>query len=252
MELILMSKLPVNFENDPEKLWKAEQDRWNRWNESGQNPEDHASLNSEDPPRNYSFISHFKIQTIIAVVLLAAVFASTKISDPTINQAKTWVQAQLSDSINFVAIADWYERSFEGSPSFIPNFGNKSELALANKDDATTVAPIKGGVLLHTFAELLNGIEIAADYEATVFAAEKGKVIHVREQQDSIIIQHSDNRLSIYTRLGEVNVAVSDWVEAGDEIGKLAPVEGEEYSVLFFAIKQNDQYIDPLDVIPLD
>lgn len=248
-----MSKMNIHTENDPEKLWKNGSKPWDNWdNKSIKHPEEHP-IKDEEEKKTFSFFSHFKIQAIVAILIFGLVFASTKISNPTFDQAQAWVKNQLSKSMNFVAIANWYENTFEGSPSFIPNFGSKSEQALAKKNEGKEVVnPIENGVLLHTFAELLNGIEIVGDSKANVFAAEKGRVIHVREQQDSVIIQHSDNRLSIYTKLGEVNVAVNDWVEAGDVIGNLAPVSGEDYSILFFSVKQNDQYVDPLDVIPVE
>lgn len=249
-----MSNHNPHSENDPEKLWKSGKKPWDNWDhKSIKNPEEHLVIPLEEEKKSYSFFSHFKMQAIVSIVILGLVFASTKVSNPYFEQGKMWVETQLSKSMNFVAIADWYERAFEGSPSFIPNFGSKSEQVLAKKvEKKEIVSPVQNGVLLHTFAELLNGVEIAGDSRANVLAVERGRVIHVREQQDSIIIQHSDNRLSIYTKLGEVNVAVSDWVEAGDVIGKLAPVAGEDYSILFFSIKQNDQYVDPLDVIPIE
>jgi len=253
MELILLRKLPTNVENDPEKFWKLNANPWEHGNHQSNNPEDHVVLDELDERKKYSFFSHLKIQTVIAIVMLAIVFISSQLSNPYVEKGRSWLDRELQTSFDFVAIANWYEDVFSGSPSFIPSFGNKSELALAkHNQNVEVVAPIDNGVLLHTFAELLNGVEIAGEPNATVHAVEKGRVILVREQQDSVIIQHADKRISIYTRLNEVNVQVSDWVEAGASIGKLAPVANEDYSVLFLAIKQNDQYIDPLEVISVE
>lgn len=248
-----MSKLPTNYENDPEKFWKLNSNPWEYGSNQSNNPEDHVVQDDLDTRKKYGFFSHLKIQTIIAMIMLGIVFIATQISNPYIEKGRSWLDRELQSSFDFVAIANWYEDVFSGSPSFIPSFGNKSELALAkHNQNAEIVAPIEKGVLLHTFAELLNGVEIAGEPNAVVHAVEKGRVILVREQQDSVIIQHADKRISIYTRLNEVNVQVGDWLEAGANIGKLAPVKDEDYSVLFLAIKQNDQYIDPLEVISVE
>jgi stage IV sporulation protein FA len=45
---------------------------------------------------------------------------------------------------------------------------------------------------------------------------------------------------------------VNDWVEAGQQIGSLQTAVDGEQSFLHFAVKQNDRYMDPLDVIPID
>lgn len=234
------------MERDPEKLWKKDN---NHWNQPGM--EEHAG-SELDEKSSYSFFQHLKFQAIFAIIIFAALLAASYVKHPFIEQSKSWLKTELGRSFDFVAIAVWYEELFQGSPSFIPSFGNKSELALAKQSANEAVAPLEDGVLLHSFAELLNGVEIAGDKQAPVKAVEKGRVILVPEQKDSVIIQHANQRLSIYTRLGEVDVEVSDWVEAGSVIGRLAPIAGEDYSVLFLAMKQGDQYIDPLGVVTLE
>ncbi|MFC6331573.1 peptidoglycan DD-metalloendopeptidase family protein [Paenibacillus septentrionalis] len=234
-------------ERDPEKMWKNDR---NHWNHVG--VEEHEGI--EEEHRSYSFFKHMKIQFVLAILLFGSMLAMNQLDHPIVNKTKTWIKHELQQSFDFVAIAAWYEQTFQGSPSFIPNFGTQSELVIANHPETAveTSSPVEGGVLLHSFAELLNGIEVAGAAGADVRAVEKGRVILVPEQQDSVIIQHANERMSIYTRLSTVEVEVSDWVEAGTVIGKLAPIAGEDYSVLFLAMKQKDRYIDPLELITLE
>ena len=235
------------IERDPEKLWKKDHNHW-----KNVNVEEHET--QEEGQSSYSFFKHVKIQLVVAIVLFTIIFGLNQLEHRSVTQAKAWLETELQHSLDFVAIASWYEQTFQGSPSFIPSFGSKSELALADHSDTAIemTTPVEGGILLHSFAELLNGVEIAGASKAEVRAVEKGRVILVPEQQDSVIIEHANERVSIYTRLSSVNVEVSDWVEAGSVIGQLAPIAGEDYSVLFLAMKQQDNYIDPLDVISLE
>lgn len=235
------------IERDPEKMWKQNRNHWNQ-------PllEDHENSVLEEDNRPYSLLTHFKIQTLLALILFATVLVISSLQHPFASETRNWLKHELHSSLDFVAIAALYDKWFEGSPSFIPRFGNKSELTLAKQSSMGAIAPVADGVLLHSFAELLNGIEIAGAKNAEVRAVEKGRVILVPEKQDSVIIQHANERLSIYNRLGEINVEVSDWVEAGTVIGKLAPIDNEDYSILFLAMKEGNQYIDPLEVITFE
>ncbi|MNR44805.1 Stage IV sporulation protein FA [compost metagenome] len=81
---------------------------------------------------------------------------------------------------------------------------------------------------------------------------DKGRVIFVTDKGDNILIQHAGNVITVYGELSQSFVTVNDWVEAGDIIGKLPDAGSGGSSPLYFAVKRNDRYIDPLDVIPLD
>jgi len=233
------------LERDPEKLWKQSRNHWN-----DPSLEEHNGDDAEKR-RVFSFFQHIKIQTILAVIVFVAMLVGSQYDHPVVTKSKNWIRSELSSSFDFVAVAVWYDNLFEGSPAFIPRFGNNSQLALANQSSVDIVAPIEQGILLRSFADLLNGIEIVGAKQAEVHAIEKGRIILV-PQGNSVIIQHANERMSIYTRLSEVNVESGDWVDAGTTIGRLSPIEEEDYSVLFFSMKQGDQYIDPLEVITLD
>jgi stage IV sporulation protein FA len=88
-----------------------------------------------------------------------------------------------------------------------------------------------------------------------VVAAETGRVILATDDNATgrtVVIQHADNRVTVYGRLGELIVGADDWVEAGQPVGKLGPAgEGGE-SMLFFAVKEKGRYVNPADVVPLD
>ena len=120
------------------------------------------------------------------------------------------------------------------------------------------VTPLTGGSVVRSFAETLSGVEIAGRSEESVSAVETGRVLLVTDDEKTgktIVIQHADNRVTVYGRLGSVQAAVNDWVEAGQSIGKLSAAgtdtEGEQ-SLLFFAVKEKGIYVNPADVVPLD
>jgi stage IV sporulation protein FA len=102
----------------------------------------------------------------------------------------------------------------------------------------------------------LNGVELAGTSKEQVSAIETGRVLVVSEAENgsgvTVVIEHANGRDSVYGKLGAATVKQNDWVEAGDGIGTLKETTSEEPSLLYFAVRQNNQYVDPVGVIPID
>jgi len=246
----------VEKQRDPEELWKLNPNPWEKWGFESMdkiNSKDDVIDSKEELPRKYSFFRHIRMQFIVSIILFVIVVSLGQISNENIQEGKRWLGQELSQSFDFVAMANYYQQFFAGSPSFIPSFGNRSEQVLARQHELVEMeSPLRAASIVQTFGDKFNGIELMGDKSGEVIAVEKGRVILVRDQQDSIIIQHANNRISIYAKLEKVFVNVNDWVEAGTVIGKLPDQDEDTASTLFFALKQNDQYIDPLEVIPIE
>ncbi|WP_168123754.1 M23 family metallopeptidase [Paenibacillus sp. HB172176] len=252
---------------DPELAWKKNPNPWASWDKEDW---------SKKPPRSYVgapypdngeydnrstqssgmriFFKELKWKFLIALILFAAIWGIFRGDEEWATKGQGIIHQAMKDEFDFEAAAAWYEQLFSGAPSFIPIFQNdRRDAALVDGQvKQTIVTPLRNGSLLRTFAELLNGIELAGEPGAAVSAAETGRVIQVSKEQDTVIIQHANNRVTVYGKLGEAKVHVNDWVEAGDEIGKLQEANESGVPVLYFAVKQDDQYMDPVDVIPFD
>lgn len=253
-------------ELDPEIVWKTNPNPWVSWSEDKGVSENKSFVkrpdltNKKDPGNERSkhpFRKELKWKFAIAVLLFGAVWAMFRYDTEYTLKGQALVKQALTDEIDFAAAAAWYKETFAGAPSFIPIFEDNSEPAVGA--DGTVklpiVAPLQGGSLVRTFAELLSGIELAGTSEEQVVAAETGRVLLLTDQSEqgsTIVIQHANKRVTIYGMLGKTDVQVNDWVEAGDPIGSLLKAEGTQPSLLYFAVKQNDLYIDPVGVIPID
>ncbi|MDQ0110842.1 M23 family metallopeptidase [Paenibacillus harenae] len=251
-------------ELDPEVAWKTNPNPWASWREDARFGEHKTFIKSSyDPtrhaksPRKNPFRREFMWKVAIAVLLFGGVWAMFNNDSEWSLQGQAIVKNALTEEIDFAAAAAWYKETFAGAPSFIPIFEDNPDEAIGA--DGTVrlpvVAPLQDGALVRTFAELLNGVELAGASEETVVAVETGQVILLTDGDDkgaSIVIQHANKRVSVYGKLGETTVKADDWVEAGDPIGKLLKSKGTEPSLLYFAVMENDEYVDPLDVIPFD
>ncbi|WP_054635053.1 peptidoglycan DD-metalloendopeptidase family protein [Thalassobacillus sp. C254] len=65
-------------------------------------------------------------------------------------------------------------------------------------------------------------------------------------------MQHYDGGESWYGMLEEVEVKLYDHIQAGENIGQVNTQEGSESGIFYFALKEEDQYIDPSEVISFD
>ncbi|OBZ12441.1 M23 family metallopeptidase [Bacillus sp. FJAT-26390] len=254
------------MELDPEVVWKTNPNPWASWGEDNGFSHKRSYVKGPDltdkiDPRfgrgKHPFRKELKWKFVIAILVFGAVWAMFRYDTEYTLKGQAVVKQALTDEIDFAAAAAWYKETFAGAPSFIPIFEDKTPDAVGA--DGTVklpvVAPLQGGLLVRTFAELLNGIELAGKSEEQVVASETGRVLLMTDQNEkgsTVIIQHANKRVTIYGQLGKTNVQVNDWVEAGDPIGNLRKAEGTQPSLLYFAVKQNELYIDPVGVIPFD
>lgn len=254
---------PVNQTQDPELAWKKNPNPWASWdngNPSSSGARSYVKSQHTDdfePPGGGGWSSlrkEFAWKLVLSAALFGGIWMMFELDHPLAKQGQHFVTEAMTDEMNFDAVALWYKDVFAGAPSFIPIFEerNGGTAFVDGEPNTPIVAPIEDAAVVRTFAELLNGIELAGSSAAPVVAAETGRVIQVTEKGDSILIQHANDRITIYGKLATASVAVNDWVEAGQPIGSLQAAADGEQSFLLFSIKQNDRYVDPLDVIPLD
>lgn len=251
-------------ELDPEVVWKTNPNPWASWREDNSLTDKRSFVKNPDLPSKkdprserseHPFRKELKWKLAVALLLFGAVWAMFRYDTEYTLKGQALVKQALTDEIDFAATAAWYKKTFAGAPSFIPIFEDDSEAGEEGAVKLQIVAPLQGGSLVRTFAELLNGIELAGSSEEQVVAAETGRVLLLtdrNEQGSTIVIQHAGKRVTVYGMLGKTEVQVNDWVEAGDPIGSLLKAEGSQPSLLYFAVKENDLYIDPVGVIPID
>lgn len=245
-------------ESDPERAWKANPYPWLGWDKDEMvHSRKGGGFPGDSGDGGHTFGRELLQKTVAAAVIFAAVWGMFRLDPPWTRGGQQFVRQALTQEMNFEAVAAWYREVFDGAPTFIPIFNpNPGE---ATETGGTVklplVAPVQGGAVVRSFAELLSGVEIAGESGARVRAAETGRVTHVADEGGkgtTIVIQHAGNRVTVYGALSESNVAQNDWVEAGQTIGKLATPPDGEPALLYFAVKQNGRYVDPSDVMPLD
>ena len=245
----------VKQEADPELLWKSQPNPWRGW--SGE-MEDRGGGDAP-PPRDGTgqLAKELRFKILLSLALFGCGFGLFQVDMPWAKSGQTVVVDMLTTDMDFSAAAAWYDRTFAGSPAFIPIFGERDQTAERAQAGirSAAIAPVSAGVIVRDFADMGSGVEIAAVSGAEVRAIETGRILIISSdaaQGETVIIQHPNQRLSVYGRLDSVQTAQHDWVEAGSVIGRLKPAAEGGQSQLYFAVRDQDRYVDPADVIPFD
>lgn len=98
------------------------------------------------------------------------------------------------------------------------------------------------------------GIDLAAGFGATVYAADHGVVVFsgwaVRGYGNSVMIDHGNGYQSLYAHLSSVSVPCGASVSAGSVIGSSGSTGNSTGSHLHFEVRLNGGFVNPWYVLP--
>ena len=114
------------------------------------------------------------------------------------------------------------------------------------------VWPLRGAIAAR-FMQSGSGVDIRATAGETVVAAKSGRVNifeKTPEYGKVIVLEQEDGSATYYGRLGEILVTHGTWVKQGEAIATVGPSSGAGGAELQFRVMENDQFVDPLRVLP--
>lgn len=232
---------PIEPEPDPEKVWKTEHTK-------GRGPFRYRTR----------FVSGFMWRLFFSGVLFILIWGLFKFPQPWSAKVQDYVMQSLNREMDFQAVEAWYESHFGKAPAFIPIFKQNQNSPLKVNASKSLYPPIEGDIV-QAFAVNLKGVEIAprkvSNTPIQVKSMETGRVTSVTGDAESgitVTIQHTGKLIASYGHLGETRLKKDDWVESGDVVGQLQPAPEGEMPTLFFSVKEDGDYVDPAEVIPID
>lgn len=241
-------------EADPELLWKRGQGRWQA------NPSYYSGERDDyfGGKRRISFWTAMFLRLMISALIFIGIWGIERYEPDWAFPVRVFVAKAMTEEIDFGAIEAWYEKNIGGAPSFIPIFKHNEDKGVKVGAAGGFISPLSGH-LANPFALNLKGVELvpkqlAAD-SLLVRSIDTGRVLDVKQGAltgMTVTIQHANGYKSIYGYLEQTSVNRGDWIEGGESIGSLAAGEGDALPTLYFALKKNDRYIDPADVISFD
>lgn len=204
-----------------------------------------------------SFGGGFRRKVIFCAVLFALLWIMHQIEHPWAEKGKKWVAAALTEDWDSSKAAVWYESMFAGSPSFIPSFLNKKEPSAQKASgnlSSQFVSPVSGKPS-KPFAAGDSGVVLLTAPNTAVYAIGTGRIIQISRAEDQgamVVIQHARGYQSVYGGLQETMLKRNDWINRGERIGSTWNAQSGGNVRMFFALKKDDQWINPLEVVSFD
>ncbi|TMW71567.1 M23 family metallopeptidase [Alteribacter natronophilus] len=197
----------------------------------------------------------FQLLASICLVLVTAIIFS--LPSGQFDQARQFMYNSFNQEFEFTAVADWYEGQF-GRPLALLPAGMETAPGQEGAEVEYASALPATGTIAQSFAQNGRGIYVETELNETVEAVRSGIIRFVGEDEEqewgkTVVISHYDGGESWYGMLENIQVNLYDHVEAGDLVGYVSPAgDNEEVGVYYFALKEGEAFVDPIDVIPLD
>ncbi|MFS1513868.1 peptidoglycan DD-metalloendopeptidase family protein [Chengkuizengella sp. SCS-71B] len=231
--------------DDPEFMWKHRKDPW-------------AHLKQYDREESF-LLKHFMTTFTISFLLFITIWLLFQFETPWAEKGKVLItQVMNEDSFDNKTFLTLYDQMFEGYPSFIPTFNSEKNKIPAEKVNTSQVKNIHhpaNGKIISAFESTKSGVTIKTRKNEPIIALDQGRVISVENTEFTgltIVIQHVNKLQSIYGYVTYSSLQVNDWVEGGEQIGVVSELQNDEAGILYFALRKDNQFIDPAEVIQFD
>jgi stage IV sporulation protein FA len=192
----------------------------------------------------------FLLKTFVAACLVLISAIAFKNPSAAFEPVRAVVKRTMEHEFQFAAVSKWYEEKFGEPFALFPE--KKTETV--KKSEKSYAIPASGRVL-ENFEKNGQGIMVETNVNTPVEAMDDGIVIFAGNKDKigkTVIVQHADGSESWYGNLGSITVKLYDFIEAGKEVGTAMKDGNQAKGVFYFAIKQGDQFIDPIQVVPFE
>lgn len=193
--------------------------------------------------RTNKLISGFAAKGILSAMLFFAAALLFQTDSDLFSEPKKWTANALTEEFPFARVNQWYQETF-GSPMALSSQSGEDGQALA--------FPVNGTVS-ETFQANGTGIMLTPEEETDVSALQGGVVTFAGnngEMGKTVIVQHPDNSETVYGNLSSIDVHLYQFINSDHKLGAFTP--DDENRNVYFAIEQNNNYVDPVQVIQVD
>ncbi|WP_062047933.1 M23 family metallopeptidase [Bacillus sp. JCM 19034] len=229
----------------------------NTYYEDGNQEIEAASTERSDknkpPTRTAQF---FIFRCLIASFLFLLVGIAFQSKLPQSDQIEQFVRQTFENEFQFAAIASWYEDQFGRPLALLPLDSNIAQ-GDPNEQMELIYALPASGTIREDFKESGQGILIETAENTYIESVKSGVVRSIGQSEDPtiekvVVIEHYDGTEAIYGMLDEIEVQLYDHIQAGTKIGAVQSAEGMNRGIFYFALKDENGYIDPSEVLTFD
>lgn len=190
----------------------------------------------------------FKLLASACLFLLVAIIFRHEAS--TLDPARQFVEKSMKQDFQFATVANWYEKKF-GKPLALLPIEEKTKKVQTDPSNALPVL----GTIVESFEMNGQGVMIETIKAAKVEAMNEG-IVRFAGLNDAhgktVIIQHADQTETWYGNLDEIHVNLFDFIKKGTVIGTVSDGSDETKGAFYFAIKQGEDFVNPIQVIQFE
>lgn len=196
----------------------------------------------------------FRMLASVCLFLIIAILFRSNV--PQLDGVKQFVVQSYEQEFQFAEIANWYEEQFGRPLALVPI---QQDVAQGDPNEQVEMAYAMpaAGVIREGFEQTGRGILVETGMDVEVEAVKGGYVIAVGGGDEeslgkTVTVQHYDGTESLYGMLDEITVNIYDHIQAGNKIGTVSTNQEAEKGIFYFALKKDDDYINPSEVLPFD
>lgn len=190
----------------------------------------------------------FLIQLTISAALFGVTWLVYQPTPLSTAQNKAFVSEVMTRDFNFAGTAEWIKNVAGIDTNVLPVFTTKKKPP-SDKQVITWGTPIKGKIML-PYNEERKGIVVKTTKGAPIGAAADGLVSYIGKKDglgQVIIIRHASGKETWYGYAQHTKVKEKEWVRKGQPIAEGTEREGTYF--MYFAMLDNNRYVDPTGVI---
>ncbi|WP_096153201.1 MULTISPECIES: M23 family metallopeptidase [Bacillus] len=195
----------------------------------------------------------FIFKILASAILVLVVGIMFKDGSPTFEKPRQFVVQSMEQSFQFAAVSKWYEDRFGSLSAILPA---QLQPTRTNPEQTNTQYAVPAtSRVMENFESNGQGILVETILHSKVEAMNEGWVNFVGKKPDTgntIIVQHPDKTQTWYGHLATIDVKLFQFVETGTELGRTSESSDGTNGVFYFAIKKEDQFIDPIQVISFE
>lgn len=203
-----------------------------------------------------SFHPLFKKEVFLFKILISAclflivgiIFQQTSIKE--LDPVRVVIKDVMESEFQFASVSKWYEDTFGKPLVFLPNQNKDNE-----EDKQGGYALPANAVIVEEFDNDNQGVTIQTSMNEPVRAIDEGLVTfsgNLDGYGNLVRVQLPDKSEIWYGQLSEIKVHVYQSVKAGDVIGIVSNNEGGTTGEFYIAIKKDEKFIDPIQVIKIE
>lgn len=200
----------------------------------------------------------FLMQVLASICLFFSIGIVLQSQSTALDGVRGFVERSFHEDFQFSAVAGWYEDAFGRPLALLPPDMHVVAPGDMNEEEPDVYALPATGTIRQSFEQNGRGIYVETSLDRPVQASLNGIVTFVGEDEAGewgkvIQIRHNDGKESWYGMLDNISVQIHDQVESGDKLGYVSPHQDlEGIGVYYFALREGDTFIDPVEVIGLD